>query len=321
MVGCQGFSAAKSSASSPTGTQGTSGNPLPGDLTAAPTSLSFGNVQVGTSQTQTETVQNTGGTNATISAITTTGTGFSMSGFTAPVTLAPGQSATFSVIFAPQTAGNFSGGISMSSDASNPNFDIPLVGSSVGASQGQLTVSPSTVSVGNVTVGTSRAQTGTLTATGESIVVSAVNVGSAEFSVSGLSFPLTLAAGQSTSFTATFTPQANGLASSSISFTSNASNSPSSTTVTGTGVAAPVHSVDLSWTASSSPYVVGYNIYRRMGTSGSYTKINTAVDAATTYTDTAVTDGDTYYYQTTAVNSSNEESVPSSTVQAAIPPL
>jgi fibronectin type 3 domain-containing protein len=66
--------------------------------------------------------------------------------------------------------------------------------------------------------------------------------------------------------------------------------------------------------------VVGYNIYRRTGTSGSYTKINTALSATTAYIDTTVTDGLTYYYETTAVNSSEEESAPSSAVQAVIPP-
>jgi len=78
--------------------------------------------------------------------------------------------------------------------------------------------------------------------------------------------------------------------------------------------------VNLSWTASTSPNVVGYNVYRRTGTTGSYTKINAILNATTVFSDTSVTDGQTYYYETTAVNSSNEESAPSSAVQAVIPP-
>jgi fibronectin type 3 domain-containing protein len=77
--------------------------------------------------------------------------------------------------------------------------------------------------------------------------------------------------------------------------------------------------VSLSWVASTSPDVVGYNIYRRTGTSGSYTQINTALNTSTVFTDASVVDGQTYYYETTAVNSSNEESARSTAVQAVIP--
>jgi hypothetical protein len=290
-------------------------------LVAVPASLTFNSVQTGKSQAQTEMVQNNGGTSATISGVTTTGTGFSISGLSTPLTLAPGQTISFSVTFAPQSTGTFNGNVAIASDASNPTLNIGLTGTAVGPSQGQLSVSPTTINVGNVTVGTSGTQTGMLNATTASVVLSSVNVGSSEFEVSGLSFPVTIAAGQSANFTVTFTPQSSGLASSTISFISNASNSPSSATVTGTGVAAPVHSVNLSWNADNSPNVIGYNIYRRIGTTGTFDKINTALDAATTFTDTAVTDGDTYYYETTAINSSQEESAPSTAVQAVIPPL
>ena len=112
---------------------------------------------------------------------------------------------------------------------------------------------------------------------------------------------------------------ASGLASVSASFASDASNSPASAIFQGTGVAAAVYTVSLSWNPSTSPNVTGYNIYRRTGTSGGYTKINTAVNSATSYVDTSVTNGLTYYYETTAVNSSGEESAPSAAVQAVIP--
>src|SRR5438552_10284472 len=52
----------------------------PGQLTANPTSLSFGNVVVGSSKSLTETLSNTGGSSLTISAAAATGTGYSISG-------------------------------------------------------------------------------------------------------------------------------------------------------------------------------------------------------------------------------------------------
>jgi hypothetical protein len=292
----------------------------PATLTASPASLTFTGVQTGKTESQTESVQNTGGMSATISQGSVAGTGFSISGLSTPITLAPGQSTSFSVSFAPASPGTFNGSVAIASNASDSNLNITLSGSATGPTQGQLSVTPTTINVGNVTVGSTGNQSGALSATGSSVTVTSVSLGGSEFSINGLSFPVTIAAGQSVNFSVTFMPQASGLASITASFVSNASNSPTSATLTGTGVAAPVHSVNLSWTGSNSPEVVGYNIYRRTGTSGSFTQINSVLDATTAYTDTSVANGQTYFYETTAVNSSNEESSPSSAVQAVIPP-
>ena len=138
-------------------------------------------------------------------------------------------------------------------------------------------------------------------------------MGNSEFNISGLAYPVTIPAGQSAQFTVTFTPQASGVASTSASFTSNASNTPTGATLTGTGVAAPVHTVALSWSASTSSGVLGYNIYRAVyntatSTCGSFSQINSTLNTGTSYTDTVVVDGTAYCYATTAVNSSNQES-------------
>ncbi|MGA7400811.1 MAG: choice-of-anchor D domain-containing protein [Candidatus Sulfotelmatobacter sp.] len=316
MVGCQGFSSSKPAS------QGTETD-VTGTLTATPTSIAFGNVQVGTSQAQSDILSNTGGSTLTISQVAVSGVGFSISGLSTPVTLTPGQSTTFTVTFAPQSSGSPTGSVAIASNASNTNLTISLSGSATssatGSTQGQLSVSPTTIGVGSVTVGTSGTQTGSLNATGASVTVTGVTVGSSEFAISGLTFPVTIAAGKSAGFTVTFTPQSSGLASISASFTSSATNSPGAATLTGTGVAAPAYSVNLTWVASTSPNITGYNVYRRTGTTGSFTQINTVLNATTAYTDSSVTDGQTYYYETTAVNSSNEESAPSTAVSAKIP--
>ncbi len=291
----------------------------PAALTASPSSLTFASVELGKSQTQTDTVTNTGGSSTTISQDSVAGAGFSIAGPTMPLVLAPGQSAALSVTFTPLTLNSVSGSVAVASDASDPNLTISLNGSATGAAQGQLSVSPSTINVGNVTVGQSGTQTGSISASGAGVSVSAASVPSSEFSISGLAFPVVLAAGQSASFTLTFTPQSSGAATSTASFISNASNSTASATVDGTGVAAAPYSVSLAWAASSSLNVTGYNVYRRTGTTGSFAKINGALDTATSFTDTTVADGQTYYYETTAVNSSGEESAASASVQATIP--
>jgi hypothetical protein len=287
-----------------------------GAVTANPSSLNFGSVQVGSSATLSDTLTNSGGSNVTISQVTVTGSAFSKSGINPPLTLTPGQSLTFTATFVPTVAGAASGSIAIVSNGSNPNLTVSLSGT--GTAAGQLAATPTTLSFGNVTVGTSASLTGALSATGASVTVSSASVNSSEFSVSGLTFPLTIAAGQNKVFTVTFTPQASGAASASASFVSNAANSPTTEALTGTGTPPPQHSVDLSW-SDTTPNLAGYNIYRGSTSGGPYTKVNTALDGSTAYTDASVAAGQTYYYVTTAVDNSNNESAYSNEVQAVIP--
>jgi hypothetical protein len=78
------------------------------------------------------------------------------------------------------------------------------------------------------------------------------------------------------------------------------------------------HFVDLRWTASPSA-ASGYNIYRGTHSGGPYTRMNSSLDLATVYTDNTVQAGQTYYYVTTAVDSSGIESVFSTETMAVIP--
>jgi hypothetical protein len=309
-----------SDASNPTFNVPLSGTGVtPATLTPTQSSLSFGSVQVGNNKTLSETVTNTGGSSATISQDTVTGTGFSVNGLTPPVTLTAGQSVTFNVVFAPQSAAGASGNLAIASNASNPTLNIPLSGT--GTATGQLAVSPITLAFGSVVVGTSANLPATLRATGDSVIISSVNLSSSEFTLSGISFPTTITAGNSLPITVTFTPQATGAASGTDSFVSNASNTPTVLSFSGTGTPPPVHSVLLSWTASISSNISGYNIYRGPAASGPFSQINPSLVAGTSYTDSSVVDGQTYYYEATAVNSSSQESAKSTpAAQAMIPP-
>jgi ASPM-SPD-2-Hydin domain-containing protein/HYDIN/CFA65/VesB family protein/centrosomal CEP192-like protein len=286
-----------------------------GVLSTSDSSLNFGGVQVNATGTQPETLTNSGGANVTITQAKVSGTGFSITGLTLPLTLNPGQSFTFGAAFSPPSGGNFTGSISVVSDASDSNLTITLAGTATVS--GQLAVSPATLNFGTVTVGQSKSLTASLTANGSSITLASANMSTSEFTISGLALPLTLTAGQSASFTVSFKPQASGTASASGSFNSNASNSSLTQVLSGTAVAAPQHSVALSWNPSSST-VVGYNIYRGTASGGPYSKIN-AMNADTTYTDSSVQSGQTYFYVTTAVDGSGNESANSNQAQVVIP--
>lgn len=289
----------------------------PGTLTPNPSSITFGNVQVGHNKSISETVTNTGGSDVNISAAKATGTGFSISGINPPLTLTAGQSITFNVVFTPPSPGSDNGNLAITSDASNSTLNIALSGN--GTPAGQLAVNPTSLNFGNVVVGNNSQQTAQLVASGATVTVSSVNVNNAQFVVSGLSFPVTLQAGQGVQFTVTFTPQSTGVQSGTASFVSNASNSPTVLSVSGTGTQPAQHSVLLTWTASTSPNVDGYNIYRSTTSGGPYTQLNSSLNPGTTYTDSTVTNGVTYYYVTTAVDSNNQQSVYSNQAQAVIP--
>jgi hypothetical protein len=289
-----------------------SGDPT---LAASPSALSFGNVQQGKSSDLSETLTNTGSSTVTISQANLTGAGFSISGLTLPLSLTANQSVTFTATFTPASTGSANGSVSVVSTASNSPLAIALSGT--GTAGGTLAVSPTTLAFGNVNVGSSSALGGRLTASGASVTVTSAISNSSEFVLSGISVPVTITDGQSSTFTVTFTPQSSGATSASLSFNSDASNSPTVQSLTGTGTAQSQHTVDLTWNASAE--AVGYNIYRSTVSGGPYAMINSGLDSTTAYTDSTVVSGTTYYYVATAVNSSSEESGYSNQATAVIP--
>ena len=73
---------------------------------------------------------------------------------------------------------------------------------------------------------------------------------------------------------------------------------------------ASTHTINLTWNASTSAGITGYNIYRAVysNSCGDFSRINSTLNTSTQYTDTGVTGGASYCYATTAVNASNQES-------------
>jgi hypothetical protein len=187
------------------------------------------------------------------------------------------------------------------------------------AGAGQIAVAPVTMSFGNVAVGANLVKQGTLTAGSSDIQVSSAAWNGQGYSVSGITFPVTVPAGQSVPFTVTFAPQAAGSTPGSIAFDSDATNSPTTETLTGDGTQSQSgHSVALSWDASTSQ-VIGYNVYRGAASGGPYNKLTASATTSTAYTDSSVQSGQTYYYVTTAVDASNVESTYSNQATASIP--
>jgi hypothetical protein len=279
--------------------------------------LQVGEVAVGQASSKLVTITNSGRTSLTVLSAASAGAEFGLSGLDLPLILAAGASYTFSVIFAPEKSGRVDGSISIVSEAPKQTLTIQLAGT--GRATGQLQVTPAVIDFGDARVGWAATEKGQLTATGANVIVSSARISSEEFRLGGLSLPFTIPAGHSVPFTITFVPKDGISSSATLSFASDAKNSPSEQVVTVRMVDPVQHKVQLSWKASTSKHIVGYNLYRGTRSGGPYKKINGSLDPSTEYTDLHVAAGYKYYYVARAVNLKGQESKYSKQVEAVIP--
>src|SRR5437762_14153738 len=141
---------------------------------------------VGGSNVLSARLSNTGTSNITISSVSVTGAGYSLSGLSFPMTLGPGNSAQFQVIFAPLVQGRVDGSIGFTSSASSSTLYVSLHGT--GASTGVLSASPSSINFG--TAGNNVTQLAALTNTGTaSVTVQQISASGSGFAVSHAALP------------------------------------------------------------------------------------------------------------------------------------
>jgi hypothetical protein len=286
-------------------------------LICATTKLQFSDVAVGHTSDKLVTITNRGMTPRIVSSATSTGREFQLNGLDLPLTLAAGESFTFRVTFAPQRSGSDQGSISIVSGAPAQGLAIQVAG--IGRATGQLQVTPAAIDFGDASEGSAGPQRGQLIASGGSVTVSSATISGEQFQLGGLSLPVTIPAGHSVPFTVTFAPRGRKISSAILSFSSDAENSSTEQAVTVRVVRPAQHKVQLSWKASTSKHILGYNVYRGNHSGGPYKKINGAIDPYTKLTDLTVAAGHTYYYVATAVNSRKRESAHSKQIRVVIP--
>jgi len=276
--------------------------------------LDFGNVAVGGTASQMETITNNTQDSVTIIEIQCSGAPFSVTGMLLPVTILPSQSLTLTAQFSPTSTGVFNGSITLIGAFSQLEvFSMTGTGTGTGL---YLTLTPTTLSFGNAVIGEQSSLSVLVTNTSTAgVTITGDTVTGTGFTVANLSLPLTLNPNQTTSFSVNFDPNATGNFTGIVSLTSNAPDSPAIENLSGTGV----HAVALSWVASTSTGVTGYDVYRGSISGGPYTQITSTPVSGTAYTDTNVASGATYYYVATAVGPNGEASVYSNEAQATVP--
>jgi hypothetical protein len=282
-------------------------------LSCTPAGLGFGDVVIGQTETLLVSLTNNGETSVTVSEITVSSSRFAVPDAGLPLTLLAGESVSLNVTFTPTAKGQTSATVKFSSNASNATLQLGVGGD--GVTSESVTSSPATVSFGQVPTGTSSTVPVVLTNDRSwKVTLTTVKATGSGFSITGASFPLTLDAGQSVTLNVTFSPQSVGTDGGSLFVYGPALAVP----LTGTGTAGTPYSVNLSWNYTSD--AVGYNVYRSTTANGVFSQINSKLDSTTTYTDSTVVSGKTYYYEASSVNSSGQQSALSTpAVEAVIP--
>ena len=386
-------------------------------LTLSATSVSFGTVGVGATGTGSVTLSSTGTGAVTVSAGSVSGTGYTISGVSFPLTLNPGQTATLGIAFSPTAAGAVNGTVTLTSNSSagttstislsgtgqpvlngltcangsmtgagtdtctvtlnaaagtggqsvsltSSNSAVTvlasvtvasgataasfsatvsavstaqtatLTASSGGATESftisfgpavpTLTLQSTRVAFGDVTDGSPAYESVTLTSSGTApLIISAGSITGTGYSMSGVSFPVTLNPGQTPTLGIAFNPTAAGLVNGTVTLTSNSSTGTTSTiSLSGTGVAASSsYEVNLTWeppTDSTDP-LAGYNIYRAISGSSTYQLLNSSPNLTTAYTDATVQNGMFYTYFVESIDAEGHQSAPSNTYTVTIP--
>lgn len=203
----------------------------------SPASLTFGSQTVGTtSAAQTVTLTNNGSVALSVSSITASAN-FTQTN-TCGSSLAAGAACTINVRFAPATTGTLAGTLSVSDNVVGSPQTVSLAGT--GTAAPGVSLSPTSLTFGNQNLDTtSPVQTVTLTNTGSGpLTVTAISTTGnySQTNTCGTSVD----AGANCAISVSFTPTVAGTNSGTVIVTDNATNSPQSVTLSGTGTTSPV---------------------------------------------------------------------------------
>ncbi len=226
----------------------------------APITLAFGNQLVNTaSLPQTATLTNTGNESLAITSISLTGknANWFAAASTCGASLASGSSCSITITFTPLANGNGSASLSVTDSAPGSPQTVSLSGTGVVP---LVKLVPGTLLFGDVPLGSSSSpMTVTLTNTGTGVLsiasVSILGANPGDFSQTN-TCGIMVNPGATCTFSVLFTPSAKGTRSANISLADNATNSPQTVSLMGTGTQA---------TASLSPVAINFGS-QKLGT-------------------------------------------------------
>ena len=223
-----------------------SGTATQAAIALVPETLAFGGQVVGTSSpSQTVSLSNPGSAALTVSSILASGD-FAVSSDCGS-SVAPGAACTISVVFAPTAAGLRAGVVAVVDNAPGSPHVVALSGTGT-APVAALT--PASLAFGSLAVGVPSApKTATLANTGDGplTIASIVTTGDYAFASACPIAPATLPPGGTCTIDVTFTATATGSRPGTLRVTDNASGSPRTVNLTGTGAVVSVSPTSLAF--------------------------------------------------------------------------
>jgi hypothetical protein len=244
-------------------------------LVCKPDTLLFGLVEVGQTKALSTTLVNTTSASITVSKISKSSSQFWPAGVTLPFTIGAHKSRVLKINFKPAAVGQVSGKLILYTKT----FSTPIYLHGTGV-RGWLKANPTSLSFGSVPVGSSKAESITLTNTvGVGLRISQVSAYGTGFSYRGLTTPLSLSPGGSYTFKAVFTPKSSSAVSGHISVLSNAPNPTLTIPLSGNGTSGAHISLGTA-TLNFGSVVVGTT--KSLGASLSASGAKVTVTGATT---------------------------------------
>jgi hypothetical protein len=199
----------------------TTSNP---DILLSVASLSFGEVEIGQSSSQSLTISNTGNAPLSVTGVSVSEGSFAVS--PTATTISAGSSQSLNVTFSPQSAGSQQATLTLASnDPDEASLTVSLSGEGTPPPAPDIAVSPTTLDFGQLTEGQSASRVLTVSNAGTApLSVTNIVPGDLQYTVSSETF--TLSPGSSRDGTVTFTPLAGRTPASTLTIVSNDPDTP-----------------------------------------------------------------------------------------------
>jgi Abnormal spindle-like microcephaly-assoc'd, ASPM-SPD-2-Hydin/Transmembrane protein 131-like N-terminal len=290
------------------------GSPL---MLMTPDAVTFADVPVGDTYSQTVRVTNAGEETIQIREIRSSNAAFRVSGIMLPVVVAHGTSESFTIVYKAKAEGQTKGQIAILTGPGNAPV-LLNVRASAEAGQTELTASEAGIDFEDVAVGSSSRRELLLTNSGNhDVTISAVTASGAGFNASG-STAVHLTAGQSISIDVSFAPRNSGRQNGHVTVLGPDGASLLTIPLSATAAPSSQSTVRLNW-EESPVTVAGYVVYRSAEPSGPFTRISPVAVPAAEFIDTGLAAGHTYYYVVASLDGDQAESEYSAPIVATIP--
>jgi hypothetical protein len=297
------------------------GTPPPAPVASlTPTSLTFSAQSGASSASQAATLKNTGNAALNITGITLGGTNasaFSQTN-TCGVSLAAGASCSISITFAPTGVASYAATLSIADNATGSPQTVTLTGTGTPPPAPAVSLTPASLTFTAQTGSTSAAQTATLKNIGNATLnINSITLGGNDVSdfAQNNNCGESLAAGASCAITITFTPASAASFAATLSVADNATGSPHTVSLTGTGTVPPPPTFAISSTTTAQTVQPGGSAQYSI----TVTPQNGAYSNAVTFAATGIPTGATATFSPASLTPGSSAATTQLTIQTAAP--